>query len=126
LFRSSDLNNPFLYGQKYASNFNSCMYNKAMLIEYDPVKDQINQEKHGVSLAQAGFLDWATALIRTDTRFDYREARYQALGLPESRVYLAALTLRDDALRIISLRRANRREERRYEEVRNAENHASL
>jgi len=100
------------------------MYNKAMLIEYDPVKDQINQEKHGVSLAQAGLLDWFTALIRADTRFDYCEARYQALGLLDMRVHIAAFTLRDDAFRIISLRRANRREERRYEEVRRTENPA--
>ena len=93
------------------------MYNKTMLVEYDPVKDLVNLEKHGVSLARAGLLDWATALIRTDTRFDYHEARYQAPGLLDMRVHLAAFTLRDDALRIISLRRANRREERRYEEV---------
>ena len=75
------------------------MYNKTMLVEYDPVKDLVNLEKHGVSLARAGLLDWATALIRTDTRFDYHEARYQAPGLLDMRVHLAAFTLRDDALR---------------------------
>jgi hypothetical protein len=41
----------FCMDKNYAAHFTSCMYNKAMLIEYDPVKDQINQEKHGVSLA---------------------------------------------------------------------------
>lgn len=96
-----------------------------MLIEYDAAKDQSNQEKHGLSLAQAGLLDWATALIHADTRFDYSEARYQALGLLDMQTYLAVFTIRDDALRIISLRRANRREERRYEEVRAAKNPAS-
>lgn len=100
------------------------MYNNAVLLEYDALKDQFNQEKHGLSLAQAGFLDWATTLIRADTRFDYREARYQALGLLGMRVHLAVFTVRDDALRIISLRRANRREERHYEEARNAEHPA--
>ena len=97
------------------------MYNKSVLIEYDAIKDQFNQEKHGLSLAQAGLLDWSTALIRADTRYDYSEARYQALGLLDMRVHLAAFTVRDDALRIISLRRANRREERRYEEARIAD-----
>ena len=96
-----------------------------MLILYDPVKDQLNQDKHGLSLAQAGLLDWATALIRADTRFDYSEARYQALGLLDMRVHLAAFTIRDDALRIISLRRANSREERRFEKARNPANPAS-
>ena len=102
------------------------MYNNTVLIEYDAVKDQFNQEKHGLSLAQAGFFDWATALIRADTRFDYKEARYQALGLLGMRAHLAVFTIREDAVRIISLRRANRREERRYEETRQSENPAGL
>ena len=74
-----------------------------------------------MSLARAGLFDWATALIRADTRSDYGEARFQALGLLDMPVHLAVFTIRDDALRIISLRRANRREERRYEEVQAAE-----
>lgn len=74
-----------------------------------------------MSLARAGLFDWATALIRADTRSDYGEARFQTLGLLDMRVHLAVFTIRDDALRIISLRRANRREERRYEEVQAAE-----
>lgn len=97
------------------------MYNNTVLIVYDPVKDQFNQEKHGLSLARAGLLDWATALIRADTRFNYFEARYQSLGLLDMRVHLVVFTIRDEALRIISLRRANSREERRYEEARNPE-----
>ena len=98
------------------------MYNNTVLIEYDAVKDQFNQQKHGLSLAQAGFFDWATALIRADTRFDYQEARYQALGLLGMRIHLAVFTIREDAVRMISLRRANRREECRYEEARQSEN----
>jgi uncharacterized DUF497 family protein len=98
------------------------MYNNTVLIEYDALKDRFNQEKHGLSLAQAGFFDWATALIRADTRFDYQEARYQALGLLGMRIHLAVFTIREDAVRMISLRRANRREERRYEEARQSEN----
>ena len=92
-----------------------------MLIRYDPVKDLLNQEKHGLSLAHAGLFEWATALIRADTRSDYGEPRFQALGLLDMRVHLAVFTIRDDALRIISLRRANRREERRHEEAQAAE-----
>ena len=108
--------------KKYADHFNTCMYNKAVLIAYDPVKDEVNQEKQGLSLGRAGLLDWATALIRIDTRFDYFEVRYQALGLLGMRVHLVVFTIRDEALRIISLRRTNRREERRYEETRNPAN----
>ena len=101
------------------------MYNKSMLIEYDAVKDRCNRDKHDLSLAQAGMMDWANALIRVDSRFDYNEVRYQALGLLAMRVHLAVFTIRDEALRMISLRRANRREERRYEEFQAAKKPAS-
>jgi uncharacterized DUF497 family protein len=73
------------------------MYNNSVLIEHDVLKDQFNQEKHGLSLAQAGLFAWASALIRADTRFHYGEARYQSLGLLGMRVHLAVFTVRDDA-----------------------------
>ena len=46
------------------------MYNKTVLIHYDPVKNLLNQEKHGWSLPPAGLFDWAMALIRADSRSD--------------------------------------------------------
>ncbi len=51
-----------------------------MHIEYDPTKDEANQRKHGVSLADAGSIDWSTALIRRDDRREYTEQRFQAFG----------------------------------------------
>jgi uncharacterized DUF497 family protein len=88
-----------------------------MLIEYDTTKDEANQEKHGISLAAAGSIDWETALIRPDARKDYSEDRFQALGLLDERLYLVAFTVRGEALRIISMRKANKREERQYEQA---------
>lgn len=88
-----------------------------MLIEFDTAKDQANEEKHGISLAAAAFLDWNKALIRHDTRKDYGENRYQALGIVGDRLYFVAFTVRGDALRIISMRKANQREERQYEQA---------
>ncbi|MEM6728351.1 MAG: BrnT family toxin [Pseudomonadota bacterium] len=61
----------------------------------------------------AGF-DWQAARIRQDTRRDYGEPRYQALGMIDQRLYLCVFTLRDGQRRIISLRKANRREVRSY------------
>lgn len=90
------------------------MYNQPMPIDFDPSKDEINRGKHGISLAEAGRLDWPSALIWRDTRVDYQEDRYGAYGLIGERVYCVAFALRGGVRRIISLRRANLREVRRY------------
>jgi len=55
-----------------------------------------------------------TALIWLDERKDYGEQRYCTLGLIGSRVYFLAFTPRHDALHMISFRKANKREVKRY------------
>jgi len=59
-------------------------------------------------------------LIEKDQRWDYGEERFRALGLLDEKVFVVIYTKRPSAIRIISARRANRREVRRYEE-----NHSS-
>ncbi len=59
-------------------------------------------------------------LIERDQRWDYGEERFRALGLLDEKVFIVIYTKRLAAIRIISARRANRREVRRYEE-----NHSS-
>jgi uncharacterized protein len=87
-----------------------------MEIEFDPVKDASNQAKHGVSLALAAELDWDAALVWVDARYEYNELRMIALA-PESNVlYYVAFVDREEVRRIISLRRANRREVKHYVE----------
>ncbi|MBB3016541.1 BrnT family toxin [Cupriavidus alkaliphilus] len=85
-----------------------------MLIEFDPAKDRANQAKHGISLAAAESFEWDCAVIDPDTRFEYAEERFQGLGLIGNRVHMVVFTVRGDSIRIISLRRANKREEKRY------------
>lgn len=85
-----------------------------MKIEFDPVKDKANHAKHGVSLALATQLDWASALVWVDVRKDYGEARQCALGLVGERVYFVAFVDRAQVRRVISLRKANSREELHY------------
>ena len=58
--------------------------------------------------------------IERDQRWDYGEERFRALGLLDKKVFVVIYTKRPAAIRIISARRANRREVRRYEE-----NHSS-
>jgi uncharacterized DUF497 family protein len=87
-----------------------------MHIEFDPAKDAANRAKHGVSLALASELDWDAALVWVDARFDYAELRMIALA-PKTRIlYFIAFVDRGDVRRVISLRRANRREVKHYVE----------
>lgn len=85
-----------------------------MLIEFDADKDAANIAKHGVSLADAGRLDWDAALVWPDQRRAYGEARHCALAPMAGRLYFVAFVQRSGALRPISLRRANQREVTRY------------
>ena len=85
-----------------------------MRIEFDPAKDAANLAKHGVSLALARELDWEAALVWVDDRFDYGELRIIALAPKTKILYYVAFVNRGEVRRIISLRRANRREVRRY------------
>ena len=85
-----------------------------MRIEFDPAKDASNQEKHGLSLALASGLDWDEALVWVDDRYEYGELRMIALAPDTGILYYVAFVDRGDARRIISLRKANRREVKHY------------
>jgi len=54
-------------------------------------------------------------IIRQDNRYSYEEDRYQLIGRIGKRLFALVYTPRDDAIRIISARKANAREVRRYE-----------
>jgi uncharacterized DUF497 family protein len=85
-----------------------------MRIEFDPVKDESNQAKHGVSLSLAAELDWEAALVWVDDRFEYGEVRMIALAPKDETLYYVAFIDVEQGRRIISLRRANRREVKHY------------
>jgi uncharacterized protein len=92
------------------------VYINRVRIEFDPSKDDINRAKHGVSLEAASGFDWDTALERDDDRFDYGEVRFVAVGLIDDRLYVMIFTegSDDNAVRIISLRPAEKHEMRFY------------
>ncbi len=87
-----------------------------MRIEFDPTKDASNRLKHGVSLAMAAELDWNAAWVWVDERFKYNEMRMIALAPKTEILYYVAFVDRGDVRRIVSLRRANRREVKHYVE----------
>jgi uncharacterized DUF497 family protein len=82
--------------------------------EFDSNKDRFNRDKHGLSLDLAQQLEWDQALFWIDDRQDYGEKRVLALAPSAGIVYCIAFVDRADVRRIISLRRANRREVKRY------------
>jgi len=83
--------------------------------EWDENKAISNIEKHGVSFEQAQyiFLD-AKRLIVEDNRFDYREERFIALGCIDGRIHVVVYTEKNSVIRLISARKANNREQKRY------------
>jgi len=87
---------------------------KDALFEYDSEKDAANQRKHGLSLEVARRIDWNDIRVVPDTRHDYQEARYQIYGRVLDRLHVLIVTPRDGVLRVISLRKANRREVNQY------------
>jgi len=86
-------------------------------VDKDPEKERRNLEQRGLSLDLAAELDWSTALIWEDRRKDYGERRYCVLGFIGDRLHSVVFTPREGRPRVISLRKANKREVRRYEEA---------
>jgi len=82
--------------------------------DFDPGKNALNIVKHGFPLTAADFFDWDTAVIRPDARYDDGEERMIALGYIGARLYCLVCVDRDGKRRIISLRKANKREEKIY------------
>ena len=83
-------------------------------ITFDPAKDEANVAKHGVSLALAAQCEWDTAVIWPDARMEYGESRLACRGYVGMRLYAIVFVDRSDERRVISLRKANRREVQRY------------
>ena len=82
--------------------------------EFDPVKDESNLDKHGLSLADADGFEWDAAVVCEDARKQYAEPRFEAKGYIGDRLHVMVFCLRADVVRVISLRKANKREEVSY------------
>ncbi|HFD13637.1 MAG TPA: BrnT family toxin [Crenotrichaceae bacterium] len=85
-----------------------------MEINFDPNKNIANIEKHGISLADAENLEWELLLAVQDLRYEYDETRMIGYAPIGSRIFCVVYTNRGDVRRIISLRKANKREVKNY------------
>jgi len=83
--------------------------------EFDPDKDRANLAKHGVSLILgAAVLENLAGQIMDDRR-DYGELRLNAFGIVAGRLFVCTYTKRNDVVRIISVRRASRKERKLWQ-----------
>lgn len=83
-------------------------------IEFDAAKNAQNIRRRGIGFERFAEMDLETAISVEDTRKDYGERRLRVLGYIDHLLHAAVITPRGDRIRVISLRRANRREERAY------------
>lgn len=89
-----------------------------MEFEWDEPKAEQNVAKHGVPFEYAArVFDDPHRLDIEDGRRDYREERRITIGRIEWRAYAVAYTMRGETIRLISARKANRREQGRYYEA---------
>lgn len=83
-------------------------------IGFDPAKNATNIASRGLSFELVEQMEWTTALIQEDTRKAYGERRFQVLGFIGERLHAVVFTPRDGKVHVISLRKANSREVKRY------------
>lgn len=87
-----------------------------MAIEFDPAKSNRNARERDLPFDRASDFDFTTAYLRIDDRKDYGELRIRAIGFLGDRLHVLVFTERENNIRVISLRKANRAEMRLYEE----------
>jgi hypothetical protein len=83
-------------------------------ISYDPAKNEQNIRSRGLSFDSAADFDFEGALYAVDERRDYGETRYIALGMLDVRLHVLCFTETANGIRVISFRKANSREVKRY------------
>jgi len=87
-----------------------------MKYEWDEAKRQANRIKHGIDFKKIVDFNWSSSIIEKDDRHYYGETRYIAFGYIGERLHVLVFTPRFDSIRIIGLRKANKRERQYYEE----------
>jgi uncharacterized protein len=89
-----------------------------MDFEWDENKDEENQRKHGIGFREAAEIFRGFTVKAEDTRRDYGERRFIALGEYDGEVIRVVFTGRDDNIRIISAWKANRNDRKTYQKAR--------
>jgi len=88
-----------------------------MQFEWDEKKNEINIRQHGIDFADVADIFNYPMLVELDDRHNYGEERWTGIGLLQNRIAVVVYTERyQSTIRIISARKANSHEHRRYQE----------
>ena len=85
--------------------------------EWDEEKRLSNIEEHGVDFRDAALIFEGPVITKEDTREDYGERGFRALGKVDNEYYVVAYTWRGSSCRIISAWRVDEEGKKRYEEI---------
>lgn len=85
-----------------------------MQLEWDERKRRINLRKHGIDFIGCEAIFAGVTKTMLDDRGDYGEERFVTFGLLDGRVVAVVHTESADTIRVISIRKAKRREQKLY------------
>lgn len=85
-----------------------------MSFEYDPLKSAANLEKHGIDFDEAQML-WGDPDLLEIPAKTADEPRWLVVGKIDGKHWSAVITYRQDAIRLISVRRSRQEEIELYE-----------
>lgn len=86
-----------------------------MQFEWDEQKNTLNIQKHGIDFSDTYELFEQPLLVLKDERKDYKEHRYIGIGYIQQRIMVLVFTRpKKDRVRVISLRKANKREQEKF------------
>jgi uncharacterized DUF497 family protein len=89
--------------------------NKSLKIVFDPAKSEKNARERGLPFSLVEDFEWETCQTQDDLRFPYPEPRRVSVGYIGHRLHVVCHTPIEGGIRVISFRKANSREIRRYE-----------
>ncbi len=87
-----------------------------MEIEFDTNKNAANIRLRGLSFERVVDFDFENAVYRQDSRRDYGEIRIRTLGFLDGRLHALVFTETAKGVRVISFRKANKREVKTYDQ----------
>jgi uncharacterized DUF497 family protein len=82
---------------------------------WDEAKNAENVALRGIGFEIVYRIDWSAVTIKEDTRFDYGERRFYAVGRVDEKPYYVVLAPRDGTIRVLSARRMHEKEARRHD-----------
>jgi uncharacterized DUF497 family protein len=92
------------------------------MIDFDPAKSRRNADERGLPFEAVERFEWATCQLGVSLRQEITAVRFFATGWLDDDLVTVFFTLTAVGIRVVSLRRASRRERKAYGEAQNSRN----